>query len=191
VSELRVVIVDDHPLFREGVAATLNSEPDMKVVGEGGSAADALALATALLPDIMLLDVTMPGGGLSAAQAVSAACPVTKIVMLTFSEAEDDVVAALKYGPRGYILKGVTAQELKAHVRHVQAGDVSITASLAAGLLLRAEHRHLAFGSTCGPAGRADRARAGNSRARRRGQKQQGGRARPRADRENGQALHE
>lgn len=132
---IRVAIVDDHPLFLEGVAATLAAEPDMEVVGEGGSAADALRLATTLLPDVLLLDVTMPGGGLAAAQAVAAACPVTKIVMLTFSEAEDDVLAALKHGARGYVLKGVTSGELKAHVRAVHAGEVSMTPSLAAGLL--------------------------------------------------------
>lgn len=132
---VRIVIVDDHPLFLEGVAATLEAEPDMEVVGEGGSAADALRLATTFLPDVLLLDVTMPGGGLAAAQAVAAACPVTKIVMLTFSEAEDDVLAALKHGARGYVLKGVTSKELKAHVRAVHAGEVSMTPSLAAGLL--------------------------------------------------------
>lgn len=132
---IRVAIVDDHPLFLEGVAATLAAEPDMEVVGQGGSAADALRLATTLLPDVLLLDVTMPGGGLEAAQAVTSACPVTKIVMLTFSEAEEDVLAALKHGARGYVLKGVTAKELKAHVRAVHAGEVSMTPSLAAGLL--------------------------------------------------------
>lgn len=132
---IRIVIVDDHPLFLEGVTATLSAETDMEVVGEGGSAADALRLATTLLPDVLLLDVTMPGGGLAAAQAVTAACPVTKIVMLTFSEAEDDVLAALKHGARGYVLKGVTSKELKAHVRAVYAGEVSMTPSLAAGLL--------------------------------------------------------
>lgn len=132
---IRIVIIDDHPLFLEGVAATLAAEADMDVVGTGGNADDALRLATTLLPDILLLDVTMPGGGLQAARNVAAACPVTKIVMLTFSEAEDDVLAALKHGARGYVLKGVTSKELKAHVRAVQVGEVAMTPSLAAGLL--------------------------------------------------------
>ena len=148
---VRIVIVDDHPLFLEGVAATLSSEPDMEVVGEGGSAADALRLATTLLPDVLLLDVTMPGGGLEAAQAVAAACPVTKIVMLTFSEAEDDVLTALKHGARGYVLKGVTSGELKAHVRAVHAGEVSMTPSLAAGLLFE-----LTTGAARAKAGQGD-----------------------------------
>jgi two-component system nitrate/nitrite response regulator NarL len=132
----RVVIVDDHPLFREGVAATLVSQGDLEVVGEGASAADALALATTLLPDLMLLDLNLPGGGLSAARQVTSACPVTKIVMLTFSEEESDVLASLKAGARGYILKGVSGQELRRIVRGVQSGEVYITPTLAAGVLM-------------------------------------------------------
>ena len=155
---VRIVIVDDHPLFLEGVAATLKAEPDMEVVGEGGNAADALRLATTLLPDVLLLDVTMPGGGLAAAQAVATACPVTKIVMLTFSEAEDDVLTALKHGARGYVLKGVTSGELKAHVRAVHAGEVSMTPSLAAGLLfeLTTGAARTKTGSDAGPAAGRD-----------------------------------
>ena len=130
---IRVAIVD-HPLFREGVAATLSLEPDIDVVGEGSSAADALELSKTLLPDILLLDIAMPGGGLAAAQNVAAACPVTKIVMLTFSEAEDDVLASLKAGARGYILKGVAGLELKRHVRAIYAGEVYVTPSLTAML---------------------------------------------------------
>ena len=133
---VRVVIIDDHPLFREGVAATLVSGGDLEVVGEGASAADALALATSLLPDLMLLDLNLPGGGLSAARQVASACPVTKIVMLTFSEEESDVLASLKAGARGYILKGVSGQELRRIVRGVQAGEVYITPTLAAGVLM-------------------------------------------------------
>ncbi len=140
---VRVVIIDDHPLFREGVAATLVSggdsgpdDSDLEVVGEGASAADALTLATSLLPDLMLLDLNLPGGGLSAARQVASACPVTKIVMLTFSEEESDVLASLKAGARGYILKGVSGQELRRIVRGVQAGEVYITPTLAAGVLM-------------------------------------------------------
>ncbi len=133
---IQIVIVDDHPLFLEGVAATLQAEPDLKVVGQGHTAEDALNLATTLLPDLILLDITMPGGGLSAAKAVAAACPVIRIVMLTFSEEEQDVIAALKAGARGYILKGVSGSELKTIVRAIYQGEVYITPSLAAGVLL-------------------------------------------------------
>ncbi|GGJ69557.1 LuxR C-terminal-related transcriptional regulator [Deinococcus aquiradiocola] len=133
---VRVVIVDDHPLFREGVAAALGSDGDLEVVGEGSSGPEALTLATTLLPDLLLLDLNLPGGGLSALRAVSAACPVTKIVMLTFSEEESDVLASLKGGARGYILKGVAGRELRQILRAVQAGEVYITPALAAGVLV-------------------------------------------------------
>lgn len=133
---VRIVIVDDHPLFREGVAATLSAEPELEVIGEGGTAEDALHLSTTLLPDVMLLDLNLPGGGLQAARAVTAACPVTKIVMLTFSEEEADVLQSLKAGARGYILKGVSGRELRRIVKAVQAGEVYITPTLAAGVLV-------------------------------------------------------
>jgi two-component system nitrate/nitrite response regulator NarL len=133
--KLRVVIVDDHPLFRDGVAGVLRDEPDMDVVAQGGSAAEALQLATDLLPDIILLDITMPGGGVQAAQQIAAACPVTKIVMLTASEDEEDVTAALQAGARAYILKGVAARELVHIIRSVWAGEVYVTPALAVSLL--------------------------------------------------------
>ena len=133
--KLRVVIVDDHPLFREGVAGVLVSEPDIDIVGQGGSAAEAVQLATDLLPDIILLDIAMPGGGVQAARQIAAACPFTKIVMLTASEDEEDVTAALKAGARAYILKGVPVRELVHIIRSVWAGEVYVTPALAVSLL--------------------------------------------------------
>ena len=133
--KLRIVIVDDHPLFREGVAGVLVSEPDIDVVGQGSSAAEAVQLATDLLPDIILLDIAMPGGGVQAARQIAAACPFTKIVMLTASEDEEDVTTALKAGARAYILKGVPARELVRIIRSVWAGEVYVTPALAVSLL--------------------------------------------------------
>ncbi len=136
---IRLVIVDDHPLWREGVISTLQADaktrPAIQVVGEGASADEASQLASSLLPDILLLDLNLPGGGLNAARAVSRAFPVTKIVMLTFSEQEDDVLAALKAGARGYILKGVSGRELREIVRTIHAGEVYVAPGLAAALL--------------------------------------------------------
>ncbi len=109
---IHVVIVDDHPLFREGVSQTLASAPGIDVLAEGQSADDAIRLASELLPDILLLDITMPGGGLVAAQVIASRSPVTKIVMLTASEEEDHLVAALQAGARAYVLKGVSGREL-------------------------------------------------------------------------------
>lgn len=132
---LQVAVVDDHPLFREGVAATLGAQPGIDVVGEGVSAAEAVRLAAEKLPDVMLLDVSMPGGGLNAARQIAAASPVVKVVMLTVSEEEEDVTAALRAGARAYVLKGVAARELVGILRSVAAGDVYVTLSLAASLL--------------------------------------------------------
>ncbi|PYE56331.1 LuxR C-terminal-related transcriptional regulator [Deinococcus yavapaiensis] len=136
MSELvRVVLIDDHPLFREGVAVTLGVDSAWKIVAEGESADDALRLALAHLPDVMLLDLHIPGGGLNALKAVVAACPVTRVVMLTVSEDEAHVLAALKAGARGYLLKGVSGEELRRVVRAVQAGEAYVTPSLAASML--------------------------------------------------------
>ena len=132
---LHVAIVDDHPLFREGVAHTLGAQPGIQVVGEGESASDAVRIATEQLPDIILLDVSMPGGGLNAVRQIAHAVPVVKIVMLTVSEEEEDVTAALRAGARAYVLKGVAARELVRILRDVAAGEVYVTPSLAANLL--------------------------------------------------------
>lgn len=132
---LHVAIVDDHPLFREGVAYTLGAQPDVEVIAEGESAADALRIAAERMPDVMLLDVSMPGGGVEAVRQIAAAFPVVKVVMLTVSEDEDDVTAALRAGARAYVLKGVAARELVRILRAVAAGEVYVTPSLASSLL--------------------------------------------------------
>jgi two-component system, NarL family, nitrate/nitrite response regulator NarL len=133
---IHVVIVDDHPLFRQGVAQTLAGAPDIEILAEGGSADDAIRLVSDLLPDVLLLDINIPGGGLSAAQAVASRSPVTKIVMLTVSEDEDDLLAALRAGARAYVLKGVSGRDLITILRGVVAGEVYITPDLAATLLI-------------------------------------------------------
>jgi two-component system nitrate/nitrite response regulator NarL len=133
---LRVAIVDDHALFREGLAAILAAEADIEVVGQGGTAQEAVQLASNLLPDIILLDIDMPGSGLQAAQAIANDCPVTKIAILTASEADDHLVAALKIGARAFILKGVAARELLRILRAVAAGESYVPPALAASLLL-------------------------------------------------------
>lgn len=133
--KIRVVLVDDHPMLREGVANTLDAEPDFEVVGQGSNADEALALARDLLPDLIMLDVSMGGGGINAARAIAAACPIVKIIMLTVSEGEEDVLAALKVGARGYVLKGVSGPELVRIVRSINAGEPYVTPSLAASLL--------------------------------------------------------
>lgn len=132
---VRVVVIDDHPLFREGVITALQAEGDVQVVAEGGSAEDAIRETLAHLPEVLLLDLHLPGGGLFALREVMLSCPAIRVVMLTFSEDEADVLAALKAGARGYIIKGVTGRELRRVVRSVSQGEVCITPMLASGLL--------------------------------------------------------
>ena len=133
---IRILIADDHPLFREGVAQSLASEPGFTVVGQAGSGEEAVTLVGDLLPDVLLLDVTMPGdGGIITAGKVAAAWPVVRIMMLTVSEDQDTLMAALKAGARGYVLKGVTARDLANAVRVVAGGDIYISPALAGGIL--------------------------------------------------------
>jgi DNA-binding NarL/FixJ family response regulator len=134
--KLRVVIVDDHALFRDGLASILAAEADIEVVGQGGTAQDAVHLARELLPEIILLDIDMPGGGLEAARIIATDCPVTKIVILTASEEDDHLISALKIGARAFILKGVAARELLRILRAVAHGESYVPPALAASLLL-------------------------------------------------------
>ena len=132
---LQIAIVDDHPLFREGVAHSLGKHEDITVVAQGASADDAVAIAGAQLPDVLLLDISLPGGGVNALRRIAASYPVVKVIMLTISQDEEDVTSALRSGARAYVLKGVAARELAGIVRSVAAGDVYVTPSLAATLL--------------------------------------------------------
>ena len=132
---IRLVVADDHPMFRAGVVASLGAAADLDVVAQASDAAEALALTREHLPDIALLDIAMPGGGLNAAREITTACPATRVVMLTVSEDEDDLLAAMKAGASGDILKGSGASELIGVIRSVHAGQVYVAPALAWGLL--------------------------------------------------------
>jgi two-component system nitrate/nitrite response regulator NarL len=135
--QIRVLVVDDHPLFRQGVVHSLGSDPGLAVVGETASGEEALALARELLPDVVLLDISMPGwNGLVTAQKITTACPATMIVMLTVSEDKDKLFAAFKAGARAYVLKGVSARELTQVVRTAANGEVYVSPSLATEMLV-------------------------------------------------------
>lgn len=131
---IRIAIVDDHPLFREGVTRSLAEIGGFELVGEGASAAEAEQIVRAA-PDILLLDISMPGGGLNALYAILAARPQQKVVMLTVSEANADVAEALKAGARGYVLKGVGSKALAEILRDVADGQSYVSPSLSARLL--------------------------------------------------------
>jgi len=140
--KIHVVIADDHPLFREGLAGIIGGTEDFEVVGQAGTMEEAVQLARDLLPDIILLDIDMPGGGLDAARIVAEECPVTRIVILTSSEEDDHLIRALKLGARAYILKGVAARELIRILRSVWAGESYVPPMLAASLLLEMRESH-------------------------------------------------
>lgn len=133
---IHVIIADDHALFRDGLATILNMETDIQVVGQASNAQEAIELAKDLLPDLILLDIDMPGGGLDAARVIAEQCLVTKIIILTASEDDDHLIKAIKMGARAYILKGVAARELLRILRSVWAGESYVPPALAASLLL-------------------------------------------------------
>jgi DNA-binding NarL/FixJ family response regulator len=132
---IRIAVVDDHPLLREGVANTFRADGGFDVVAIGGSGADAVRIAAEHLPHVMLLDISMPGGGIEAARAIAQSFPEIRTVMLTVSEREDDVTAAMEAGAHGYVLKGVTGVDLIGTVRAVSRGETYITPQLATRLL--------------------------------------------------------
>jgi DNA-binding NarL/FixJ family response regulator len=133
---ITIVVADDHPLYRAGVVASLRENELFEVCGECASAAEAEALAREMRPDVALIDISMPGGGLNAARAISDLGGPTRIVMLTVSERDDDIMRALEAGACGYVLKGVGGDELADIVENVASGGSYVTPSLAAHLLV-------------------------------------------------------
>lgn len=141
VDSIRVAVIDDHPLFRDGVAHTLRTAVGVEVVGEGATAGEAIRIAQDKLPDIVLLDISLPGDGLEVARVISTTCPFIKTIMLTASESEEHVAAALRSGARGYILKGIGSVELIQTIRAVQNGESLVTPALAARLLVQMKQK--------------------------------------------------
>jgi DNA-binding NarL/FixJ family response regulator len=133
--KIKVGIVDDHPLLRQGVAATLSRVEDFEVVEQGGCADEAREISARCQPDVLLMDVNMPGDTFAAVRAISKAQPKVKVLMLTVSESEDDAYSALEGGAQGYVLKGVSGPELIQAIRTVAKGETFITPVLATRLL--------------------------------------------------------
>lgn len=131
----RILIVDDHPIFRQGLAIALGDADDLTVCGQGASADEAIELARQLLPDVALIDLSMPGGGLSAVRTIRQEQPQIRQAILTASEDSDDVMAALRAGALGYIVKGIGGQALIDAVKEVAAGHGYIAPMLAARIL--------------------------------------------------------
>ncbi|KJF67471.1 response regulator [Rhizobium nepotum] len=134
-TKIRVAVVDDHPLFRNGVTKSLSEIDGFEIAAEGSSGEDAVRIAATLRPDVLLMDISMPGGGLDAIPAILNVAPLQKIVMLTVSETSEDVVTALERGAVGYVLKGVGARTLADAIRTVAAGEGYVAPTLSARLI--------------------------------------------------------
>lgn len=132
---IRIILADDHPIFRAGLIYSIEETGLFSVVGFGGSADDAVALATQHKPDIALLDLSMPGNGIAAAARIAQAGSAKAIAMLTVSEDSADVTAALQAGASGYILKGVSAVELRDILSRIADGEAHVSPGLAAHVL--------------------------------------------------------
>ena len=133
---LRILIVDDHALFRRGLQMVLKQEPDLDVVGEAGDGHEAVDKAQELMPDVILMDVRMPRrSGIEATQQIKDLLPHVKILMLTISDEEADLYDAIKAGASGYLLKEISIDEVADAIRSVWAGQSRISPSMAAKLL--------------------------------------------------------
>ena len=132
---IRILTVDDHPLLREGIAALVNAESDMKLVAEASNGRDAVEKFRLHRPDITLMDIQMPGAnGVEAISLIHAEFPGARIIVLTTYSGDAQVVAALRAGARGYILKGQVHRELLDTIRAVNAGQKRIPPEIAAEL---------------------------------------------------------
>jgi DNA-binding NarL/FixJ family response regulator len=127
---IRVVIADDHVPTREEIRMTLEAESGFRVCGEAGDASGAVDAATRERPDLCLLDINMPGGGVAAAWEITARLPQTKVVMLTVSTEDRDLFAALKAGAAGYLLKGMDPDELPRALESVVRGEAALAPAL-------------------------------------------------------------
>jgi Response regulator containing a CheY-like receiver domain and an HTH DNA-binding domain len=133
---IRVLIVDDHALFRRGLEMVLRQEVDITVVGEASGGTEAVEAAVDSTPDIVLMDVRMPrGSGIDACTAIKSAVPSAKIIMLTISDEEADLYEAIKAGAMGYLLKEISIEEVASAIRAVSGGQSLISPSMASKLL--------------------------------------------------------
>ncbi|MDP9118588.1 MAG: response regulator transcription factor [Actinomycetota bacterium] len=131
---VRVVLVDDHAMFRAGVRAELGGR--VEVIGEAGSPAEAVAAITSGRPDVVLLDVHMPdGGGMAVLDSIGASLPQTRFLALSVSDAAEDVIALIRAGARGYVTKTISADDLADAITRVAGGDVVFSPRLAGFVL--------------------------------------------------------
>jgi DNA-binding NarL/FixJ family response regulator len=137
---LRVVVADDHPVYREGLAMVLGSLPGVVVVGEAADGHEAVRLAGEHRPDVVLMDLSMPGlGGVEATRAIAADHPDVAVLVLSMHEGADSVVAALRAGARGYLVKGATKDEIVRAMQDVASGGAVFGGAVAQQVLMRVQ----------------------------------------------------
>jgi two-component system response regulator DevR len=141
VKKIRVLLVDDHAIVRLGLTALLDHEPEVEVVGEAGTAAEAFKAVERLRPDVVLMDIRMPGeGGIEATRRITDHFPDTKVVMLTSFADEELVVRAIRAGAMGYVLKEVGNNELLRAITAASRGEALLDPATTARLLARVRH---------------------------------------------------
>ena len=136
MARIRVLLADDHHLFREGVANILNAQPDLEVIGEASDGLEVLVKARKLKPDLILMDIGMPGcDGVEATQRIKQELPDTVIVILTVRDEDEKLFEAIQCGAQGYLLKSIRSQELVSMIRGALHGEAAITPALGGRML--------------------------------------------------------
>ena len=148
IAPLRVLVADDHRLFRQGLIGLLQTRPELiAVVGEAATGREAIRQAEHLRPDVVLMDIQMPDGdGLAAAAQLRQSLPGTAVVILTASELDEHLYAAVQMGTAGYLLKSLDAEELFALLAGVARGEPAVTRAMAARMLRSVAHHHAPAG---------------------------------------------
>ncbi|PWH14266.1 MAG: DNA-binding response regulator [Anaerolineae bacterium] len=155
MNKIRILLVDDHALFREGIASVLNSQSDMEVVGEASDGLEAVVMARKLHPDVILMDVSMPGtNGLEATRQIKQDLPEARIVMLTVHDEDEKLFDAVRYGAQGYLLKTIRTAQLIEMIHAAYQGEAAINPLLASRIL--EEFRRLAPSETLSETGVSD-----------------------------------
>ncbi len=136
VTTVRVLVADDHPVFRDGMCTLLHATPGMEVVGEATTGDEVIARAEQLQPDVILMDVQMPGlNGIEATRRIVQAAPAMRVLIVTMFEDDQTVFAAMRAGARGYVLKDATKDEIRRAIQAVANGEAIFSPSVAARLI--------------------------------------------------------